>query len=154
MFSVLFPQITAPIPLWQMGSLDNVRNQSDPSTHQPPETAAQSPKPYTPSHSSAPQKGNAQVQKASSKTASEFFTVGKSPSDNSREQRRPPSGKTGGGRVGAAFVPVNATSIGAYKQIKKSMGETRLDMAGSSKGEQKNFCFLQFNCKGIVITLK
>ena len=98
----------------------------------------QSSKPNTPLHSSQKER-TAQAPKATS----DFFTVGRSPSDNSRDQKRPPSGKSGGGRGGGrgggggggVFVPVNATSIGAYKQIKKSLGEARLDAASSSKGE-------------------
>ena len=135
MFSDLFPQITAPVPLWETGLLGNVRNQSDPSPHQPPSNVVQSSKPNTPLHS-AQKERTAQAPKATS----DFFTVGKSPSDNSRDQKRPPSGKSGGGHGGVGggrggFVPVNATSIGAYKQIKKSLGEARLDAASSSKGE-------------------
>ncbi|XP_076452425.1 uncharacterized protein LOC143288046 [Babylonia areolata] len=123
------PKNTAPIPLWQTSTLDNnsTRQRSPPrqSRHMP----APSPKPPS---SSVP----------AQKPAPEFFTVGKAANDrnsSSKDQRKPPAGRGGrggggggvgvggGGGGGGGLMPVNATSIGAYKQIKKSGGRVQPD---------------------------
>ncbi|KAK7087404.1 coiled-coil domain-containing protein 157-like isoform X2 [Littorina saxatilis] len=124
------PKNIAPVPLWKANAAD-ILNYREPPPYQPPTSAPAMhfQKPYTPSHNQASKQTLPPVQRPSSTAPTEFFTVGKAVSENPSEQKRPQSGKSGKGGRSVGFVPVNATSIGAYKQIKKAS-------AGSVQGRR------------------
>lgn len=122
---------TGPIPLWQTSNVDNTRNQPPPPQHHhiPSEPApAVTHKLYTVSHTPVAMPHKTPSHPASDSQQADFFTVGRSPSEAGKDYRRPASAKRGGG-TGAGYIPVNATSISAYKQIKKTTGPPRPDVS-------------------------
>ncbi|KAK7474482.1 hypothetical protein BaRGS_00034304 [Batillaria attramentaria] len=128
-------QVPEPVPLWDTRQLDSHSNQqmAPPPPSEPVAAVPQTT--YTMSHTPVSKPPPQPLKPASNTSQAEFFTVGRCPSENSREkQSRPTSGKRGGSRGGGGgFVAVNSTSISAYKQIKKLSGQATTDVAFSVK---------------------
>lgn len=76
-------------------------------------------------------------QKSTSSKFSEYFVVGKMAAEtgkNKKPAHKSSAQRSSNGMISTSFAPVNSTSIGTYKKIKKSVGQSRPDIP-SGKGK-------------------